>query len=107
MASVIDPPPGTTPPQPRPDVSDAVLASRSTILAAGGWLAVAACAAGSAASAEHKEFLSCAGLLAFFVAYGFSTRAVFFAARSGSTNRFVLLLENMRRSLANEPRISR
>lgn len=105
MASVIDPPPGTTPPEPRPDVSDAVLASRSTILAAGGWLAVAACAAGSAASAEYRELLSCGGLLALFAAASFSSDAIFSASRSPGAGRLVLFLEALRRRVTDEPRL--
>jgi len=85
--------------------SDAALARRSAVVAAVGWVAVLACAVGAAVSPELREFLSCVALLALLVAYGFSTRAVYFAALSPHASGWVLFLEGMRRRVTDEPRI--
>ena len=84
---------------------DAAFARRSSVIAVVGWAVVAVCAAGAAVSPESREVFGCVALLAFLVAYGFSTRAVFFAARSPSASAWVLFLEGMRRRITDEPRI--
>ncbi len=103
MASMIDPRTDTTPPP--DDRTDSVLGQRSAVVAAVGWVVVAGSAVGALASPDSRELLGCVALMAFFVAYGFSTRAVFFAARSPTASRCVLFLEGMRRRITDEPRI--
>jgi len=96
MASTINHPTATP---------DAALARRSAVVAAVGWVAVVGCALGAAVIPDSRELFGCVALLAFLAAYGFSTRAVFFAARSPHARGWVLFLEGMRRRVTDEPRI--
>ena len=96
MASTMDHPTAT------PDVA---LARRSAVVAIVGWVAVVGCGVGAAVSPDSRELFGCVALLAFFAAYGFSTRAVYFAARVPQASGWVLFLEGMRRRVTDEPRI--
>ena len=102
MASMIEPRTDTPSPD---DRTDSALGQRSAVVAVVGWIVVAGSAVGALASPDSRELLGCVGLMAFFVAYGFSTRAIFFAARSPTASRCVLFLEGMRRRITDEPRI--
>lgn len=103
MTSMIDP--RTDPTPPPDDRTDSALGQRSAVVAAVGWVVVAGSAVGALASPDSRELLGCVALMAFFVAYGFSTRAVFFAACSPTASRCVLFLEGMRRRITDEPHI--
>jgi len=85
--------------------TDAGFARRSAVVAAAGWVIVGGCVAGALLTPDSRELFACGGLMAFFAAYGFSTRAVFFAARSPQASRWVLFLEGMRRRITDEPRV--
>ena len=103
MASIIEPRTDTTPPP--DDRTDAAMGKRSAVVAVVGWVVVAGSAVSAFTSPDSRELLGCVALMAFFVAYGFSTRAVFFAARSPTASQSVLFLEGMRRRITDEPRI--
>ena len=103
MASITEPQTDTNPP---PDErTAATLVRRSLLVASVGWVVVTAGAVGAVLSPDYRELFGCAALLAALVGYGFSTRAIFFAARSPTASKPVLFLEGLRRRVTDEPRI--
>ena len=89
----------------KPDAVDAALGRRSATVAAFGWMLLGGSVAVAIVSPDLRELSACVGLMAFFVAYGFSTRAVYFAARVPQASTWVLFLEGMRRRVTDEPRV--